>query len=137
MFYVEPVLELSESLVNKLHLPTPECGIIPSSSTARTGYYALFIPTMAVCVIFIGISVWYAKYSGVGIIHPRTLKAGILYMLSGVALVCGVLGSTAIAAGTELHWTVLCGVAVLSGVASAVLSLLYGYEQQRAIKVGE
>lgn len=58
-------------------------------------------------------------------------------MLSGVALVCGVLGSTAIAAGTELHWTVLCGVAVLSGVASAVLSLLYGYEQQRAIKVGE
>ncbi|MCI1672992.1 MAG: hypothetical protein LKI34_02065 [Bifidobacterium tibiigranuli] len=111
---------------------------VMSGFMIRENNLALLIPIMTVCVIFIGISIWYSIRSGVGIVHPRTRKAGILYVVSSVSLLVGLLGSVAVAAlFTSLHWAVFCSIALLFEMLAAALLVLYGREQRRAIEAGE
>ncbi|MCI1241884.1 MAG: hypothetical protein LKG06_07085 [Bifidobacterium subtile] len=110
---------------------------VMSSFMIRENNLALLIPIMTVSIIFIGISIWYSLRSGVGIVHPRTRKAGILYVLSGVSFLGGLLGSVAVSLFTSLHWAVFCGIALLFEMLAAALLVLYGREQRRAIEAGE
>jgi hypothetical protein len=110
---------------------------VMSGFMIRENNLALLIPIMTVCVIFIGISIWYSLRSGVGIVHPRTRKAGVLYVLSSVSLLVGLLGGVAVALFTSLHWVVFCSIALLFEVLAAALFVLYGREQRRAIEAGE
>jgi hypothetical protein len=110
---------------------------VMSGFMIRENNLALLIPIMTVCVIFIGISIWYSLRSGVGIVHPRTRKAGVLYVLSSVSLLVGLLGGVAVALFTSLHWAVFCSIALLFEVLAAALLVLYGREQRRAIEAGE
>jgi hypothetical protein len=110
---------------------------VMSSFMIRENNLALLIPIMTVSIIFIGISIWYSLRSGVGIVHPRTRKAGILYVLNSVSLLVGLLGGVAVALLTSLHWAVFCGIALLFEMLAAALLVLYGREQRRAIEAGE
>ncbi|MCH3975388.1 MAG: hypothetical protein LKF49_08620 [Bifidobacterium tibiigranuli] len=110
---------------------------VMSGFMIRENNLALLIPMMTVCIIFIGISIWYSIRSGVGIVHPRTRKAGVLYVLSSVSLLVGLLGGVAVALFTSLHWAVFCGIALLFEMLAAALLVLYGREQRRAIEAGE